>query len=264
MDLQRFFRKRSGLRPLVRAGDHGDLTWRDPSFPAVSASSLASRSSRLALMWLISLASYSAGRSGLVLHDRRRRRDAAQFRRPRWRLPGRALLPDARLLRLPAADRARRQRLALLLVPHCPTPPTRSSSAPACSSPVSRHSCRWRSARLRVANREILAGGYLGKRLAAFLADYLNKTGSIILILTLLFLSIVLSTQFSFGRLFGALFQMARDRWAGMLDGMRARQEERRREQQRQEVAQEAPREVRATRTTKEVKPARVTPRVPP
>jgi DNA segregation ATPase FtsK/SpoIIIE, S-DNA-T family len=89
---------------------------------------------------------------------------------------------------------------------------------------------------LRVADREILAGGYLGRILASFLSEYLNKTGSIILILTLLFLSIVLSTQFSFGRLFGVLFQLLRDRWAGVLDSMRARKEERRREKQRQEV----------------------------
>jgi S-DNA-T family DNA segregation ATPase FtsK/SpoIIIE len=89
---------------------------------------------------------------------------------------------------------------------------------------------------LRVGDREMLAGGYVGRLLASFLAEYLNKTGSIILILTLLFLSIVLSTQFSFGRLFGALFQMLRDRWAGALDSMRARREERRREKQRQEV----------------------------
>jgi S-DNA-T family DNA segregation ATPase FtsK/SpoIIIE len=89
---------------------------------------------------------------------------------------------------------------------------------------------------LRVANREIAAGGSLGRLLASFLAEYLNKTGSIILILTLLFLSIILSTQFSFGRLFGVLFQVVRDRWAAVLDGMRARREERRRERQRQEV----------------------------
>ena len=67
---------------------------------------------------------------------------------------------------------------------------------------------------LRVGNREILAGGYLGRVLASSLAEYLNKTGSIILILTVLFLSIVLSTQFSFGRLFGVLFQLVRDRSA--------------------------------------------------
>ncbi len=89
---------------------------------------------------------------------------------------------------------------------------------------------------LRVGNREILAGGYVGQVLSSLLAEYLNKTGSIILILTLLFLSIVLSTQFSFGRFFAVVFQMARDRWAGVLDAMRARKEERRREKQRQEV----------------------------
>jgi S-DNA-T family DNA segregation ATPase FtsK/SpoIIIE len=89
---------------------------------------------------------------------------------------------------------------------------------------------------LQLANREILAGGYVGRGLASFLAAYLNKTGSIILILTLLFLSIVLSTQFSFGRLFSAIFQMASDRWTAFLDARRARAEERRREKQRQEV----------------------------
>jgi S-DNA-T family DNA segregation ATPase FtsK/SpoIIIE len=89
---------------------------------------------------------------------------------------------------------------------------------------------------LRIAGRDLLAGGYVGKWLASTLADYLNKTGSIILILTLLFLAIVLSTQFSFGRLFAALVQIARDRWAVALGAMRARREERRREQQRQEV----------------------------
>jgi S-DNA-T family DNA segregation ATPase FtsK/SpoIIIE len=89
---------------------------------------------------------------------------------------------------------------------------------------------------LRVANREIAAGGSLGKLLASFLAEYLNKTGSIILILTLLFLSIILSTQFSFGRLFGVVFQLVGDRWRSVLEGIRARREERRRERQRQEV----------------------------
>ena len=89
---------------------------------------------------------------------------------------------------------------------------------------------------LTVSGRELLAGGYVGRFFAGTLAEYLNKTGSIILILTLLFLSIILSTQFSFGRLFGALLQMGRERWAAMLDNMRARREEKRREAQRQEV----------------------------
>ena len=89
---------------------------------------------------------------------------------------------------------------------------------------------------LKISGRELLAGGAVGKLFASFLSEYLNKTGSIILILTLLFLAIVLSTQFSFGRLFGVIFQMVRDRWAALLGSLRARREERRRELQRQEV----------------------------
>ena len=80
------------------------------------------------------------------------------------------------------------------------------------------------------------AGGYVGDRLARLLASYLNRTGSIILILTLLFLGIILSTQFSFGRLFSAIGQLIRDRWAALLGAYRASREERRRNKQRQEI----------------------------
>ena len=47
--------------------------------------------------------------------------------------------------------------------------------------------------------RPFRAGGYLGAWLAGLLAEYLNRTGSIILILTLLFLAVLLLTQVSFG-----------------------------------------------------------------
>lgn len=80
------------------------------------------------------------------------------------------------------------------------------------------------------------AGGYLGDRLAALLATYLNRTGSIILILTLLFLAIILSTQFSFGRLFAVFGQLLRDRTAALIGMYRERRENRRRDRQRQEV----------------------------
>ena len=80
------------------------------------------------------------------------------------------------------------------------------------------------------------AGGYLGELLGGVLTDYLNMTGSIILILTLLFLSTILSTQFSFGRLFAIVGEMLRDRWAAGLGAMRTWREERRRDKQRQEV----------------------------
>ena len=51
------------------------------------------------------------------------------------------------------------------------------------------------------AERPFRAGGYLGEWLAGLLAEYLNRTGSIILILTLLFLAVLLLTQVSFGQL---------------------------------------------------------------
>jgi DNA segregation ATPase FtsK/SpoIIIE, S-DNA-T family len=80
------------------------------------------------------------------------------------------------------------------------------------------------------------AGGYLGDQLAALLAAYLNRTGSIILILTLLFLAIILSTQFSFGRLFAVVGQLLRDRMAALFGLYREWRANRRRDKQRQEV----------------------------
>ena len=79
-------------------------------------------------------------------------------------------------------------------------------------------------------------GGYLGELLAGELREYLNMTGSIILILTLLFLAIILSTQFSFGRLFGAIGELLQDRWTAARGALHAWREERRRDRQRQEV----------------------------
>jgi DNA segregation ATPase FtsK/SpoIIIE, S-DNA-T family len=89
---------------------------------------------------------------------------------------------------------------------------------------------------LDVSGKEFLAGGYIGKWVAGVLSEYLNRTGSIILILTLLFLAIILATQFSFGRLIAFFAQMAHDRWEAARGAMRARREEARREKERQEV----------------------------
>ena len=80
------------------------------------------------------------------------------------------------------------------------------------------------------------AGGYLGDALASLLSAYLNRTGSIILILTLLFLAIILSTQFSFGRLFAAIGGLLHDRWTALVASHRESRENRRRDKQRQEV----------------------------
>ena len=50
-------------------------------------------------------------------------------------------------------------------------------------------------------------GGYLGALLTGFLAEYFNRIGSIIVILTVMFLAVMLSTQFSLGQLFSGVWR---------------------------------------------------------
>jgi S-DNA-T family DNA segregation ATPase FtsK/SpoIIIE len=90
--------------------------------------------------------------------------------------------------------------------------------------------------RLEVAGRSFRAGGYFGDGLARLLADYLNRTGSLIAILTLTFLAVILATQFSFGRFFGAIGGSAGDLAARILGSVREWRDERRRERQRRDV----------------------------
>ncbi|MCE2539690.1 MAG: DNA translocase FtsK [Acidobacteria bacterium] len=55
--------------------------------------------------------------------------------------------------------------------------------------------------------RPIDAGGYLGAVLTGLLAEYFNRIGSSIVILTVLFLAVMLSTQFSLGQLLSAVWR---------------------------------------------------------
>jgi S-DNA-T family DNA segregation ATPase FtsK/SpoIIIE len=89
---------------------------------------------------------------------------------------------------------------------------------------------------LDVSGKSFRAGGYVGDFLAGEMAEYLNRTGSIIVILTLIFLGIIMSTQFSFGRFFGAIGGSVKDAAARGIDALQEWREERRREQQRREV----------------------------
>jgi len=84
--------------------------------------------------------------------------------------------------------------------------------------------------------RDLRAGGYFGEFLAGRLADYFNRTGSIIVLLTLLLLSLILATQFSFGRMFSTSVQAIGGAWTGLVSRIRERREARRREKQRQEI----------------------------
>jgi S-DNA-T family DNA segregation ATPase FtsK/SpoIIIE len=89
---------------------------------------------------------------------------------------------------------------------------------------------------LEVSGKSFRAGGYLGDWLATMLTAYLNRTGSIIVVLTLIFLSIIISTQFSFGRFFAGLSAALTDTGARVITAFQEWREERRREKQRREV----------------------------
>ena len=89
---------------------------------------------------------------------------------------------------------------------------------------------------LEVSGKPFRAGGYAGEFVAKEMADYLNRTGSVIVILTLTFLALIMSTQFSFGRFFGAILRALKNTAVGAFDSFREWREERRREKQRREV----------------------------
>jgi len=89
---------------------------------------------------------------------------------------------------------------------------------------------------LDVSGKPFRAGGYAGEFLAHEMSEYLNRTGAVIVVLTLIVLSTIMSTQFSFGRFFAALIGAIRGGAGRGVDAFRAWREERRREQQRREV----------------------------
>jgi S-DNA-T family DNA segregation ATPase FtsK/SpoIIIE len=80
------------------------------------------------------------------------------------------------------------------------------------------------------------AGGSVGELLAGFSAGYLNRAGSLIVLLTLLFMAVILTTQLSFGRMFGALLEGLGMGGRYAIGSLREWRENRAREQQRREV----------------------------
>ena len=88
----------------------------------------------------------------------------------------------------------------------------------------------------QVAGKTFHAGGLIGTWLGAALSEYLNRTGSIIALLTLIALSAILSTQFSFGRLFARVSQDSRDLWARSVGSLRLWLERRRKDRERRHV----------------------------
>jgi DNA segregation ATPase FtsK/SpoIIIE, S-DNA-T family len=84
--------------------------------------------------------------------------------------------------------------------------------------------------------RPLRAGGYVGEFVAGVMTEYLSRMGSLIVILTLLFVAVILATQFSFGQFFAVVFKTVVRAARSAIDGMRERAEERRKAQRRLEV----------------------------
>ncbi len=79
-------------------------------------------------------------------------------------------------------------------------------------------------------------GGYMGRWLSEQMTSDLGTTGSRIILLALIFISVIVSTQFSFGRAFAAIFSAAGDGGTKLFTGLREWNSERQREKQRRDV----------------------------
>lgn len=105
------------------------------------------------------------------------------------------------------------------------------------------------------------AGGFLGQIIASALSAYLNRTGAAIVLLTLLCLAVVLTTQVSFGRLFTQGVEVAGVAGLSLRGRLAAWLDERRRAKQRREVlAKHAAKDGAAPETTAALKKAARTP----
>ena len=87
-----------------------------------------------------------------------------------------------------------------------------------------------------VAGKPFDAGGSLGEWVGRWLSEYLNRTGSIIVLVTFMVLAVILSTQFSFGRMFASASASSRDASARAIGWVRRWIDERRRTRARKDA----------------------------
>ena len=84
--------------------------------------------------------------------------------------------------------------------------------------------------------RAYRAGGYVGEWIGGWMADYLSRTGSVIVLLALMSGAVILATQFSFGALFAFLFSSLGGGLRRAIENFRVWREERRQVRQRRDV----------------------------
>src|SRR5262249_50020002 len=85
-------------------------------------------------------------------------------------------------------------------------------------------------------SRSFRDGGYIGDWIARELAEILNRTGSLIVVITLIVLAVIMSTQFSFGRMMTAVVAAIHETSERVFVALSEWRESRRREKQRREV----------------------------
>jgi S-DNA-T family DNA segregation ATPase FtsK/SpoIIIE len=87
-----------------------------------------------------------------------------------------------------------------------------------------------------VAGKTFYAGGSVGRAFGLLMSEYLNRTGALIVLLTMMMLAVILSTQFSFGRMFATATVNSQNLSARGIGWLRAWIERRRKDQARREV----------------------------
>jgi S-DNA-T family DNA segregation ATPase FtsK/SpoIIIE len=90
--------------------------------------------------------------------------------------------------------------------------------------------------RLDIGGKRFPAGGVIGKTVADLAVSELNRTGSLIVLLTIVFLAAIMATQLSLGAVAAAIFGRIQQFVGNRIGAIKAWREERRREQQRKEV----------------------------
>jgi S-DNA-T family DNA segregation ATPase FtsK/SpoIIIE len=90
--------------------------------------------------------------------------------------------------------------------------------------------------RLRIGGKTVAAGGILGRFVADRLTDQFARTGALIIVLTLVCLAALMVTQLSLGAIVSAIAAQVRGLAGARIAAVKTWREERRRAQQRQEV----------------------------
>jgi S-DNA-T family DNA segregation ATPase FtsK/SpoIIIE len=87
-----------------------------------------------------------------------------------------------------------------------------------------------------IAGKTFYAGGSAGSWLGSGLSEYLNRTGSLIVLTTLIILAVILSTQFSFGKMFANASVNSKDLSSRGVGWLRGWLDDRKRDRARREV----------------------------